>query len=167
MSDDPFTQTIEKIWELLEADTAVAALVKKGNRVKLTGDGQVPIKSSVQDGDMPELIIEPAGGPMNPHATSTSVSITPRFAITTATGNLMVDAKLFPLKWALLKALFKMCNDNLDLAFVTNADIVDPAAEGYDAAGAEQRGTSGWSLGLTVQVEMSFVRTDNVVQDPD
>lgn len=169
MSDtDPFTQVIERLWDLIEADGELAGLVKPGNRIKLTGDGQIPMKASVQDGDMPELAIEPVGGSLNPHYTSTSLSVTQLYRFSLVTGNLMVDAVLFPVKWALLKLLVRICGNQLEeLPFVTNADLIGEAIEeGFDRAQEKNRGTSGWALGLTLSVAMTFNRSANIVQNP-
>jgi len=167
MSTDPYTQVIEKLWTLIEADSTLAGLVKAGNRIKFTGDGQLPMKTNPTDGDWPQLMIIPVGGPANPHTSSTSSEATQRFDFSLHTGNMMVDASLFPVKWALFKVLARAVLNELGLPFVTNADMRDDGVEVFDARAEEQRGTKGWSLGLTVTVEMTFSRVSNVIQDPE
>jgi len=163
---DPFTTVIEQLWDLIEANTYLADHIKPGNRIKMSGRKQIPEKSNLQDGDLPQLVIVPTGGPARPHFTSSSVSLTEQFVFHLVTGNLTVDSILFPVKWELLKMLVTATSTNLDLDFVVNADLVDDMIEGFDNKQEENRGTAGWSLGLTLTVLMSFNRVDNEIVYP-
>ncbi len=157
MATDPFTQTLDKLWEALEGHAALAALVKAGNRIKLTGEGGDPYKPSTQYADKPELAIEPAGGSIETAATSTSARILQDFDIRLATGSLRVGRELFPVKWEIVKAL-AAAGQTLGLSFVRKVTVTSATdRRGDDEA---DRGTPGWTTVLTVRTEMWFAEAD-------
>ena len=158
VTTDPFTLVYNKLWTYIEADETLVALIKPGNRVKVTGDKQIPIKAIVQDGDMPELVIEPAGGLTQAHFSSTSAQVVQDYRFTLTTGTLMADENLFPIKWALIRLFASIMTEHLGLDWVTSVDLASRDEEGVDTEQAKNRGTSGWSLGLTLSVMMTFNR---------
>jgi hypothetical protein len=152
MADDPFTQTLNKLWDLLESHEEFTNLVRLGNRVKLTAADPDPYKPRAQSADLPEVRVEPNGGQAELFATSTSTRAVQNYAILVTTGDLRVNKLLFPLKWELMKALSKS-GDNLGLAFVKKVRIGE-LTESTERKGAP--GTRGWSGTITVTVEMWF-----------
>lgn len=141
MTKDPFTQTLEKLWQLLEEHEGFSALVRLGNRIK----GGLAGKAAPQPADLPEVRIEPAGGKVELFTTSSSSRAVQEFSIVIATGESQVEAAMFPLKWQLLKALGG-AGDNLGLSFVRKVRVTDLAEKAPPKA--------GWSACLTVAVEM-------------
>jgi len=163
---DPFTVVYNRLWDIIEGDYYLSSLIKIGSRIKLTGTAQNPLKSNTQDGDKPQLIIAPVGGPLTPHMSSSSVSVTKRYTFAVATGKLTVDSVLFPIQWGLFCVLMKATNNHLCLSFVKDADITEDIFEGADAELPDNDNTSGWSLGLTLSVQMVFNRDNNNVVYP-
>lgn len=151
MSADPFTQVLDKLWELLEAQSEVTDLVAARNRIKLHQSYGRPEKLKQSLADLPELIIEPSGGGANVHGTSTHAKVIQRYSIGLKGRDLRVHATFFPLKWAVLKALAST-DANLGLSFVRNVIIEDSR----DTPREEQH--PGWESVLEVVVEMWFSR---------
>lgn len=141
MTKDPFTQTLEKLWQLLEEHEGFSALVRLGNRIK----GGAAGKTASLPADLPEVRIEPAGGKVELFATSSSSRAVQEFSIIVSTGDKTAEAAMFPLKWQLLKALGD-AGDNLGLSFVRKVRVTDLAEKAPPKA--------GWAAWLTVAVEM-------------
>ena len=156
MSDDPFTQTLNRLWELLESHAPLADMVRLGNRIKLAGANGDPYKPQVMAADLPEVLIEPAGGQVDLFATSTSTRAVQDYAVTAVTGDLRVHTLLFPLKWELVKALSRS-GDNLGLPFVRKVRIAEQADRADRGKSAR---AAGWSLRLIVSVEMWFASAE-------
>lgn len=58
MSETDYTSAIyARLWALLEAHATFASLVKPGNRIKLDGSAADPFKQSLNDGDLPQVVI--------------------------------------------------------------------------------------------------------------
>jgi len=157
MTNDPFTQVLERLWELLEGHAPLAAMVRPGNRIKLTGDGGDPYKQDLQHADRPELVIEPGRGEVRLAATSTSTTAAQDFDLRLATGSLHVAGELFPITWEIVKAL-AAAGEALGLDFVRNVRLIALADSRTDAGA--NRGVRGWSTVLTVRVEMWFARAE-------
>jgi len=97
---DPFTEVLQKIWELLESRADITDLVKIGNRGKLW-EGNLKIASlgpedDLSPSDLPLIIIEPIGGAMNPFATSTDGYAVQGYRIRMMDGNLLFTRFTFP-----------------------------------------------------------------------
>ncbi len=155
MADDPFTETLKKIWDLLEANSELATLVKTGNRIKLWEGNVNPetkdMESELSIADLPLIHIEPAGGSMNPFITSTDGNAIQIYRIKMMDGNLLLHKSYFPLKWAIFKALAS-ADGLLSLSYVRGITIED---------GADERNTTGhpgWNLGIDIVVSMWWSR---------
>ena len=155
MPDDPFTEVLKKLWELLEAEPDVAALVKVGNRIKLwSGNTNPEAKDPEGDltlGDLPLIVIEPAGGIFNPIMTSTDGMAEQVYRIKMKDGNLILSAVYFPLKWAICKALAS-ADALLGLSYVRSI-VVEDGVEGRNTTGHP-----GWNLGIDIRVKMIWSR---------
>lgn len=152
---DPLTEVMNALWTLLEGQPEIKALVATHNRIKLTDTTK---KSSAEKikystADLPELVIEPSGGTMNPAATSTGALIIQRYGIGIADGDLRLHKTFFPLKWAVFKALAAIDN-NLGLDYVRRITIEDVE----DFRNTEK--APGWSAGFEIVVDMWFSRTE-------
>jgi hypothetical protein len=147
---DPWTQTLDRLWAILEANALFTSLVRPGNRVKLTGPGDGnPLKDNVQEGDLPELYIEPTVETAQFATSSKSVRLAPSWSFHLATNDMRVSARVGPVKWAILKALHD-AGEHLGLDFVTSARLTTGLLSSYDPM--ENRGTKGWTALLTVTV---------------
>ena len=173
-NDDPFTQVYKKILSILQNDPFVQALVRSANWI--TFDNPNPFKRNAQPGDAPEILIEPVTGQDQWAETSTSAKGTvvwsikiatqdPRLYFTDAFGN---RTGIFPLRWAVMRALYQ-AGDNLDgLSFVRVTRITATVKAPFDPAGnpvSEGRGTDGWTLLATLTTEMDFPQLDGALQD--
>lgn len=150
MADDPFSQTLEKLWELLESHEGFCRLVRLGNRRK-TAAAHDSVKGRLLPADLPEVRIEPAGGQADLLATSTSSQAVQDYLISAACGTGAPESLLLPLKWELMKALSR-AGAGLGLDFVRKVRVGEPAARPQDKPDA----TAGWTVRLTVSVEMWF-----------
>jgi hypothetical protein len=145
--DDPFTQVYNGLWNLLESNDDLAALVKIGNRIKCTADKDG--KEKYANADFPELIIRPAAGTSEIKSTSTHVQITQTYSVLCTAGDFRADKSFFPVKWALLNALTDGTN-NLNLNFVRHVILEDST---------DNRNTErfpGWNTAFNIKVEMWF-----------
>lgn len=154
MPTDPFTETYDALWTLLEGDTELASAVRLMNRIKLTGTNPKPAKESVQNADLPELMLMPTGGAMDLIATSTSTKIEQVYALRLATADVRVSqaGSIFPAKWEMLKALTNIKRTLMTLSYVTDVRVqeFEETLEDDDA----NRGAQGWSLTIPIVVEM-------------
>ncbi len=152
---DPLSQVLNALWELLEAQPEVTALVATHNRIKLSSATVVsqPQKLKHSTGDLPELMIVPAGGSCNPHASSQSAQLVQRYGVGIVDGDLRVHKSFFPLKWAIFKALASI-DGNLGLSFVRRIVVEDIEDLPSDAK------APGWSAAFSIVVELWYKRSD-------
>ncbi len=155
MADDPFTQTLDKIWDLLESHTGFTDLVRLGNRIKVSGTNPDPYKPRPQSADLPEVRVEPEGGKVELFATSSSSRATQDYAVSLVTGDVRVNKQLFPLKWEMMKALSKS-GDNLGLSFVTKVRVREV---GESVGQEDHRVKRAWSGKWIISVEMWFANS--------
>lgn len=156
---DPFTQVHDALWELLEDNVGFTELVKEGNRIKFSGDERDPIKTQVQDADLPEVRIVVAGGTPALLNTTSSSKCTKRFQIQVSTGDQRVTAILFPLQWEIFRALSNWPAKLLALTwegeqFVKRAALFD-IAEGVTDADL-LRNIKGWATLWLFETELWF-----------
>ena len=96
---DPFSETYDAIWTLLEAHTGFTDLVRAGN-------------------------LEPVGT-VEWHWANTSLRLTQLYQLTVSSGDLRVDLGLFPLKWAIIKAFAKdRANPAIDTGTALNLRLL-------------------------------------------
>jgi len=159
---DPFTQVYEKIWETLTNAPEVSRRVKPVNRIMRTGQRVGPFRDTVTAADLPELDVVPAGGEANPFQTSTSGQFLQMFDVQVSAGGMSLDrSQLFPLKWAVLKAVAR-AGDTLGLDFVKSVRITD-MAEGPTLR--DERQAVGWQAIIRVQVVLFITRVHLVATE--
>jgi hypothetical protein len=76
---DPWTAVLDQLWDVLETDASFCAVVQPGNRIKF--DKQNPFKTTKQNADCPEVIIEPVTGAEAQAFTSTNAKTQQAYAI--------------------------------------------------------------------------------------
>ena len=159
MTTDPFTLTYNAIWSLLTASTEFTALVKPNNRISFAGASRQPEKLAVQDADFPEVRLQPLGGEFGPQRDTSGRTWIERFEIVMSTGDQRVHERLFPVRWAIVRAL-------------SNWPTVLPALEWNSQKFARRlelqttnvgtsqidmtRGIDGWAAIATIEVYMCF-----------
>lgn len=185
---DPYTQIYQRILAILQNDPVVSVLIRSGNFISF--DKAIkPWKSSVQPGDMPEVLIEPVTGLDQQASDSISgrADVIWSIKVATADPRLYWEAPdqssqysgVFPLKWALLVAL-DSAGDGLAqingsnplpaLSFCRVARITASVKSPFDPAGnpvSESRGTDGWTILVTLTTTLDFQRTNGVLQLPN
>jgi len=155
---DPFTEVLQKIWELLESRSDITSVVSLGNRIKLwegklKPEGLQP-DDDLSPSDLPLIIIEPVGGAMNPFHTSTDGYAVQGYRIRMMDGNLLLHKIYFPLKWAIFKALASLSRKDglLNLSYVRKIEIEDGTDE------QNTTGHPGWTLGIDIKVHLWWSR---------
>jgi len=161
LSPDPFTQVERAIWQVLEAHTGFAALVKANNRVNFANpSGSTdPVRDSLQTSDMPEVMILPTNAsPSNRR--SSGPGLTQSFNLVITSGDARTHAKLNPVKWAAWSALERL-NDQLKdrCPFVAQVNT-GSFADGFSTGEQPERGPRGWNSVLQIDVVMVFAHED-------
>ena len=151
---DPFSLVYERVWDILTGHKPLADLVNLRNRIRFDQTEQDPEKQEIEDSDLPELMLVPAGGEAEPFDTNTTARATQDLELQLTTGDLRVHEVLFPVKWQLLRALVQ-CGVQLGgFDFVRGVGFSNITEE-FDNDAAN-RGTRGWSATITIRVDMHF-----------
>lgn len=158
--DDPFTPVVECLWALLEREPAFCHLVPVGNRIRYINDlDRRPEKENVMAADLPEVVIRPEGGPADWQASSSTSRIDLTFAIDVSTGDRRLSVLMFPLWFAIFRALRHWQYAFAALKWNAAATVVqmrsDALTTGLDAE-KFNRGVIGWVTLWRVTVEMQF-----------
>jgi len=164
---DPFSQVFQALWDLAEASTTIMSLTKPGNRIKfssLDSTSRDPVKTAVQDGDLPELILTSVGSQdMNMHSDSCSTRLMRRFDWLLSTGEYRITYRLYPVQWALFAAMQDYPSVLLPLTW-NGAQFVKKMRWGSLSEGlsnaALNRGIKGWTSLLSVEIDMWFAKND-------
>lgn len=151
---DPFTQVYRKLWAVLLAEPDVAKRIKGPNRISYATDDRDPEggRGALTDA-FPEMRIKPTGGPFKLFGSSTSSFASKTFNIEIETGDMRLQREVFPLEWAIFKALSKTQSSNLDLPFVMN--VTYESVNDLDTA-PDGRVLNQWAALIAVTVEMVF-----------
>lgn len=160
---NPITQVHRAIWTCLEARADLMALVKVGNRIKLTDRTRPPArKFQLRRGDLPELRVERvATVPQEARVTSKDY-LGMIWQMQLSTGN-RVDDDLADVEFAVYRAMqawrtyIKTLTWKSKL-FVSSVTMVK-APVSLDNQKAN-RGKRGWSAVWTGQVDMWFTPSD-------
>lgn len=160
---DPFSTVYDALWAALEGHAGFTALVPVGNRIKFNKPD--PIKAEVSTQDLPEVRLLPASFAGNLPITSNSSRVQHQFEVQIATGSQQVKGKLFPVAWEVIRALSKWQSHLTGLTWdagkvirVTNVRTFS-AREGVLYQDLN-RGIIGWSLNMTIDVDMFFQSSD-------
>lgn len=160
---DPFTLVYKALWEMLEDHDEFKSFVREGNRVKFTGKPREYLKTQVQDADLPEVRLVPAGAQPHLQRTSNGSSVVERFEIQIATGSEGVDLSLYPVKWAVFKAMSNWSTRLSVLTWNENKFVklarptaINDGSSGFD----EARGIKGWTSVWACEVELWFRTAD-------
>lgn len=156
---DPYTQVYDAIWDTLESSVDFTNLVRVGNRIKFAGDSRAPDKEHVMDADFPEVRVVTSGDVPHPLRTSSHSSVQKTFAIQIVTGDRLLDARIFPVQWAVHRALTNWPNTLGALTwngekYVTSFQFTEGVSNVDDDE--LNRGIAGWSTIWQCTVEMWF-----------
>jgi hypothetical protein len=157
-TDDPFQQVHDELWNILEAYADFTDLVKQKNRIKMQGNLRNPYKEEALDQDFPEVRIVPEVGTLNYHASSSDTILSKRWHIQVATGDQRAQSVLFPLEWAIVRALSAW--PNYLPALTWNEAIFVCKLDGPSSRASLDhelnRGIKGWTTIMVVEVQMQF-----------
>jgi len=151
---DPFTQVLDKIWAVLEADPRFTSKVRLKNRIK-----GPDVKDALAESDIEEVEIVPAGSEVNLRDSENRNRVTQRFQLKCTNGGGLPTSKHFPLKWVVVTALSRAGAD-LGLSFVYNVSVTE-GNETYAAPEDTRRGQTSWKGTIGIVVEMNFHKLDN------
>ena len=150
---DPYSDTLTGLWTLLMADSEFASYVKPGNKVRFDNpNDRQPLKSQLQAGDLPEVILMPAAGQITLGATSSSHRISKNWSLQITTGDQRWTHLLAPLQYR-MTVIFGNALDALPgcpwvkkLRLMTEEDILGKLSM--------QDGPRGWRLvaGITTEI---------------
>lgn len=166
MTPDPFTQTVDALWQALEASARVTDAVTLANRIKRTGDAadataRTRPPEDRNDGDLPTLDIIPSGGLVTIAATSQGIECQQNFELSVGAASARLDRAFFPLLWSIVVAIVSFNENsggNLGLPFVANVALRNYTND--ENAQAILQGLSGMSSLLTVEVSYRFKRRE-------
>lgn len=162
-SDDPLSMVYSALWSLLEDTGDFSARVKDANRVKYIGKlDRLPEKDEVLTADLPEVRIVATGGIPHQRRTSNSSFLLKRFAIQISTGDRRLDAELFPVEWAVYKALADWPTPLMALLWEGSpyVKLARPLEITEAPVGTPERGVTGWYTVFACEVEMWFTTSD-------
>lgn len=165
LPSDPITQVIDALWAALESNSAFTALVKVGNRIKITGDDPAPIRTLTSVADKPEVMITLRGaGTFNPRKTSDCATLAETFEISVSTSEMRIQKSLGPIKFAILCALVKLDSTiQGSLPWVTALAVDAEITSTNSMRGNKQdHGADGWSTIVLVRVDMTFSREEMI-----
>lgn len=167
MTPNPFQLVYDALWQMMASRADLADLVKVGNHISF-GDPAIgdPFKRSVAIGDLPEVVLIPAGMDANLFSTSSSSNCTRRYQWLLSTGDLRIHEGLHPVEWAIFCG---MCDwqtvltalewpANSGRHFVKMAEIENITEGKSDPE--RNRGIVGWSAVWTCSIQMYFSTAD-------
>ena len=164
MTTDPFTLVHNKLWDMLEAHSGFTDLVKPGNRIKFSGDARDPLKRQVSSDDLPEVRLVAAGGTPHLQMASNATTVLKRFEVQIATGDKRYDAVMFPLGWAVVRAMSPWLTAlRAEIqwngkTFVTLLEVTSVSEGTHDAE--RKRGIDAWTAVVAIDVTMVFTTAD-------
>jgi len=157
--DNPLVLVYDALWDCLEAYPLLDTLVKTSNRIRFDQDKSGPLKSNIQHGDLPEIVLVSEGGSANTHASSCHAKLVRQYAWMVSTGDFRINRLLYQAEWAVFSAMINYTSALsaltwFDEHFVKRTDLLD-ITEGVSDA-EKNRGIQGWSSVWRCEVEMFF-----------
>ena len=154
---DPWSQVLLRLWALLEANTDFCAAVKAANRIKFTAaSGANPLKTQIQDGDTPEVMITMDQSSDRPALTSVQSGSDQQFQIQVTTLDMRLrktdGTGANDLRW-LIWQILNNAGDSLGLDFVYKTRIQSALVHYIDPI---NRGTLGWVCFFTVTCNLQL-----------
>jgi hypothetical protein len=164
-TNNPYLDTVNGLWEILEDRPDFTTLVPVGNRIKFTGDLRDPIKTEVSTADLPEVRIYMKSGNFT-EIDSNTANDTGVYAVELATGDQRMSLYLMPLRWIIVQAFAQLTRDLkalVDHGYAPHYGLVRagmmPDMEGMSDP-AMNRGIKGWSMIGSVEVKLWMQRNE-------
>jgi len=164
---DPWSQVTHRLWYLLEQNATFLSVVRAHNRIKFNHkSGRNPIKENINDGDVPEVSIEPTTGMEGQAFTSTQGKSEQSFLLKIVTLDMRTyvgdGTGMLELRW-LIYQILTTAGDSLGLDFVWKARITSTMQHYIDPI---NRGTVGWVCLFTITVTMQLPKSYPAVWPP-
>ena len=160
MATDPFTQVYEAIWKLLADGDEFATSVKDGNRISYAGrSNRNPEKKNVLAADFPEVRLSPMGGEYGTARDTGGRTWVERYQIMLCTGDRRVDVYLYPVRWAIIRALVDWETTLKALTWEDSAFVIKAELQAINVGTSEidmKRGIEGWASFATLEITMWF-----------
>lgn len=117
---------------------------------------RTPVKSNVQNADMPELLLVSRGITSGVARTNTGVGLTRRYDLRLVSGEMTMHEKLHPVEFAVFVAMERIqrTNKTLGLPFIKTTTLVDAQTVLVDSEA--NRGTRGWVTTFTIDIDFGF-----------
>lgn len=170
---DPFSRVLDALWDRLEGEADLMALVRPGNRLQRMGAPRAS-KTRHQDADLPQLEVRSMGMEGVSLWPSSDTVLLPRdYQIGVVTGSRDETANLYPVEWELIRALVRLAIKNdpeeppLGLSFVKRIAVssVEETEHTRGEPAPLARGRSGWIAILAVQILLAFNRKTHFLDD--
>lgn len=139
---NPYEQVYDALWSVLEGNAAFSALVKTGNRIKLSGS-KMRSRPARSSSDYPQVEIMPYSGTFNPHLTRDTCRVTRTYLIRLANDDRRIES-LDAIAHAIETAL-RDSDNQLGLDFVTSWTAGDMFIDAL---------SEGWAYNYTVEIKM-------------
>lgn len=163
MATDPLSLVYDSIWTMLEAHADFASLVKVGNRTKFSGTNRNPMKEEILTADRPEVRLVATSSRMHLQRASNSSTWDVTLSLQVATGDQRLDYKIYPVMWAVFRALstWETHVKTLTWNAKTFVHLARPqeSTEGVDLPDMN-KGIIGWSTIWSYEVQMHFTTAD-------
>jgi len=164
MSNDPFSILYAHLWDVFNTSPYLQNVVRTKNRVRFDENDRDPYPQQIQDGDLPEVILDVTGCAVNLQQSSCTTSVDKRLAFLVCTGDQRINSRLFPIQWQMLCMFTKLQRTSQDIqwngkSFVLAFEITD-MTEGL--SNPQNRGIKGWSSVLNFVAKLSFQTRDMI-----
>lgn len=161
---DPFTRSLNALWAALAASPAFSRLVPVQNRINYTDASAVvadrQVKRAPADKNAKVRIVPAAGGATALRANSLSTSIMQAFRIETEDISQDVDKHIFPIKYAILTAIYA-AGENLGVpSLITTATPMD-SSENRPNAGGNVQWTAVTTVWIGIRISHSQIVSNN------
>ncbi len=154
LAPDPWTQVYEVILSTLGAYAPLTDLVLAGNLINLSALDPDPYKKSVNARDLPELVVEPAGGEVNFGSAARRTQIDQDYDVLITTGDLRVDQVLFPVRYVVAQALYPLTDSRAGGGLPTFCNGFKLTQHSEEKEDPENRGHRGWHNVVRIETQM-------------
>lgn len=151
---DIFTEVYAALVLDLQAEAEVSSRIEIGNQIRYDGPlPDSPLKPQTLSGDLPELVVEPTDFTIDLYTTNHTETATQTFELRIATGDLRIDQALFPLQYAIWKALSRRANLQA-VSGVSHVRVGGGINSQHDDEA--NRGTRQWSARWIIEIDIAL-----------
>jgi len=157
LTTDPLSQVYTALANALESFEPLRELVKIGNIIRHDDENRDRREDfPALDADRPEITLTAAGGVFQPWFTNTSIDHVERFRIGINSGDRAPTEGLYPVRWALYRAIAH--SGDLGLNFVSTV-MASPVETDVLPPGSDGGGLEGWIGLMNIDVRITINRS--------